>query len=459
MISTPIVVALICLLVYLLGLGLLGSFYQYNMSALLFIGEKRFERDAERPLPPRQVFPAGMIVHKGTTGYEGADYYLVARDPLMLDKEFAPKYKRNNLQIYGRILYPLLSWGIDKIVLRGRERLPASAEKILVLLGLEKKASAQDADLQDVPPPAPATSSAAEVKSAEKSRKKVYWVQPDYLPLIMLSINILSIFIGCYFLSRFLKKKEVNPLLALIFWFSGGIIFGVFLDTAIPFALLLLLLGIISHDAEHPGIAFVFFALSMLTHETMALPVGALVLASLFTGKGKRFLLYLLSALPSFLWRIWAGFIATKAIIFAGIPGVLRVARPDLNIWVKVQELIASVPSGTMDAFRATGFLMFFIFLALAFLWSIACLLRRGGVYPFLLFCICAYLICTPASWWDSYVRGMLSSGVVFLPLVLSYKKEGGLFGKFLASLTLLISLVVAGRIIMLLSSGWGYLF
>jgi hypothetical protein len=243
--------------------------------------------------------------------------------------------------------------------------------------------------------------------------------------------------------------------LALVFWLSGGVLFGLFLDTPIPLAAMFLVIGMCCHEGEKYALAFPFFALSMLTHESMALAVGALALGCLLSARGRPFLVYLISAAPAVLYRLYVVYALKERISLQAILGVLNVARPDRSIWPKILSIISEVNTQPLGPFNAAAFLLFFGFLVLAFLWSVVRVAQRGGIYPFMLLAITAFVMCASPNWWKSYIFAVETSAVVFLPLVLSFREEEGAMGRILAALTLLGSLVVLGRVMMLAGAGW----
>lgn len=244
----PLLLAALASLVTLaVGLFVVSRF-NWNFSSLLLVGEYQFA--AEEPADPAttnfylsEYFHEGVVVHEDSHGYDGAAYYVIARDPLQLDKDFAPGFKFNNQFRYQRFLFPMLVW----VLSAGR---------------------------------------------------------PAAMPFVMFVINVVAVGVSVWAAGRIARIDGMQPAWILPAAFSGGLLFAAVYSMTFPVCLSLAALAILADRTRGPLAAMPFWAAALLAKEHALLLVGAFGLAYLVRRDWKGVLWTAVSGVPFGVYQI-----------------------------------------------------------------------------------------------------------------------------------------------------------
>ena len=207
--------------VMVLALGLfVVAHYGWDFSALLLAGERQFA-DTNAPDFDRETthlfldeyFHHGAVVYQGSHGYDGAYYYVIARDPLQRGASFAPGFKRNHPHRYQRFLYPALVW---------------------VLAG--GRASA--------------------------------------MPLVMFAINVVCVGLTTWAAGAYAKREGFSPAWLFPAAANAGLVFAAVYNMTFPLCMALIAGAILADRTRGPLWAMPFWALALLVREHALVVVG-----------------------------------------------------------------------------------------------------------------------------------------------------------------------------------------
>jgi len=272
---SPLVLAVLASVVTL-AVGLfVVSRYEWNFSALLLVGEYQFAEEEPADVATTnfylsEYFHESVVVHEDDHGYDGAAYYIIARDPLQFDKDFAPGFKFNNQFRYQRFLFPLLVW----VFSAGR----ASA-----------------------------------------------------MPFVMFAINVVAVGVTVWAGARIARIEGMRPAWILPAAFSGGLLFAAVHSMTFPLCLALAALAILADRTRGPLAAMPFWAAALLAKEQALVLVGAFGLAYLIRREWKGVLWTAVSGVPFGVYQIIAQIIhpnpalgASKFFLAPPFSGMIR---------------------------------------------------------------------------------------------------------------------------------------
>ena len=272
---SPLVLAALASVVTL-GVGLfVVSRYEWNFSALLLVGEYQFAKEKPAEVATTnfylpEYFHEGVVVHEDNHGYDGGAYYIIARDPLQFDKDFAPGFKFNNQFRYQRFLFPLLVW----VFSGGR----ASG-----------------------------------------------------MPFVMFAINVVAVGVTVWAGARIARIEGMRPVWILPAAFSGGLLFAAVYSMTFPLCLALAALAVLADRTRGPLAAMPLWAAALVAKEQALVVVGAFGLAYLVRREWRGFLWTAVSGVPFGVYQIIAKIIhpnpalgASKFFLAAPFSGMVR---------------------------------------------------------------------------------------------------------------------------------------
>ena len=250
MFSPLLLAALAALVTLAVGL-LVVSRYDWNFSALLLTGEGQFPDEVKIKTLDlgathfflEDYFHQGAVIHKGQQGYDGSYYYVIARDPLQLDRTFAPGFKLHNQHRYQRFLFPLAAWALAV----GR---------------------------------------------------------PAAIPLAMFAINVFCVGVTVWAAARIARIDGTQPAWMLPAALSGGLLFAAVYSMTFPLCMALASLAILADRTRGPAAAMPFWAAALLAREHALVLVGAFGLAYLLRRNWKGAFWTALAGVPFAIYQI-----------------------------------------------------------------------------------------------------------------------------------------------------------
>ena len=246
--------------VMVLALGLfVVAHYGWDFSALLLAGERQFA-DTTAPdfngktthLFLDEYFHDGAVVYEGSHGYDGAYYYVIARDPLQRDASFAPGFKRNHPHRYQRFLYPALVW----VISGGR----ASA-----------------------------------------------------MPFVMFAINVVCVGLTTWAAAVYAKREGFSPAWLFPAAASAGLVFAAVYSMTFPLCMALVAGAILADRTRGPLWAMPFWALALLVREHALVVVGGFGLYYLLKRDWRGVVWTALAGVPFLAYQIIVRLTSTQA--------------------------------------------------------------------------------------------------------------------------------------------------
>ncbi|MBX2997796.1 MAG: hypothetical protein KF893_04750 [Caldilineaceae bacterium] len=168
--------------------------------------------------------------------------------------------------------------------------------------------------------------------------------QVDFIPFAMIFVNLLAITSGTYVMAKWLQSMQLSAWYAL----SSACFVGTFLAYSRslnePLAVALAAFGMVAWLENKRARTTIFFALALLTKETILLFVAGLAFAVLIRREWSKCGWLVAAGIPLLVWEIYLYWIFAELPIFAG-PGL--VGTPLLGI----------LPHLTLEPGRISAFL------------------------------------------------------------------------------------------------------
>ncbi len=270
--------------------------FHFNPSALLLLGDTRSPFKLE-------WFPERIVVYRGIAGYDGAGYYVVARDPLMLDPSVAPEFKKTGFLRYQRVGYPLLAW----------------------LLGMGR---------------------------------------PWAILAAMILINAACVALAAWCAALLLRRRGAPAWWAWAFALSPGLLYAAVYCMTEPLALALAAWALWSYDRGRFRTTLAAFALALLARETVVLFVAALAAYEATQKRWLRAALLLAAGAPAFLYHQWAAWRVGQA---GASSAGFAFTWPFLGMWAKLKMTAASPSAVRFARQAPVVLWMLFVLACLAF--------------------------------------------------------------------------------------------
>lgn len=349
----PLAVVIVAHLGIVLGYS---AFFGFNLSCFLNVG-------AAFPWADAKHFAPGVIKYTEIPGYDGSDYYLVARDPLLLSGDIAPSYKLpSKFMRYQRFVYPLL----------------------VNLLTCD---------------------------------------HPRYFPHAMLFINFASAVGITIVLMKMLARRGASPWLSLIFVLSGGMLFAFSLDLQMHLCFLCIVAALYYYDAERIELSALLFAVALMTWENAILFAGPIGLWELLHRR-RRNTAFFLAILVPFLYSqaYFASKLGEKMLSGSSV----ALGLPFMGMLRSVAQILRSgFDEGTIKLLRNLLVIpAIALFVAMFATASWKSWRRRDNVYNFLLLVQVLFIVFLDKRVLDTFTNVMRINAGVFLPLVLSYRNQ-----------------------------------
>jgi len=370
---SPVVAVAAIYLAVVIGVS---HFYDFNLSCFLCVGCKFPFADSEH-------FAPGTVKYTTVPGYDGSDYYIIARDPLLIKRDFLTDYKTDaRLLRYQRPLYPLL----------------------VNLLSFDR---------------------------------------PELFPCTMLLINILCGMGMTAILVLLLEQHGANRWLSLLFTAGAGMLFAFSLDMQMHLSLLPAVAGIYYREKHRTHLMGLMFALSLLAWESCILFIAPIALYELLRKRTPVFLACCVSVVPFFINQLYfarklgAGFLSGSGcavnLPFVGLVQSLSSLPLDQG-WVRLIRSSLVIPPAVFFA----GCLVLAVFKLRR---------RWDNVYTIMLLVQALYAFIGAKDAWLTFANITRVNAGIFVPLIFSFSTDREKYSKWLFAAGVVFSLLALFRI------------
>ena len=219
------------------------------------------------------IWTSKTIIHKGSVGYDGQFYYYIAHDPFILGQSY--DHIDFPAYRYQRIIYPLAVW--------------------LLSFG-----------------------------------------QPNWIPYLMVGVNLLGILIGTWFIILILKYFGLNPWYSLFYSAFWGFLLCLLRSMPEPLSITFVVMAVFFYLRGKTLWQVISLALAALTQETTLL-VSLAFLFYFFWEKDFRRFLYTL--FPLLVYLFWQFYIYFRFQTFSFLGGTHNFGPPFLGITEKFVSL------------------------------------------------------------------------------------------------------------------------
>ena len=167
--------------------------------------------------------------------------------------------------------------------------------------------------------------------------------QPQWVPVILVVINIIAITLGSGLLALLLRERGVSPYWALLYTAWPGVVEALRLDLAEPLCVALVLAAILAYEDDRSWLVALFLSLATLTKEIGLVIAGGLVLATLVQRQWQRSLIIGLVPLA-----VWAGWLLILSTWLGRLPMGYAPAHLEIPLagWFKIVEFDHLVQTG-----------------------------------------------------------------------------------------------------------------
>lgn len=224
-----------------------------------------------------QIWTPQTLIHRGSVGYDGQFYYYIAHDPFILGQSF------NHIDFpayrYQRIIYPLAAW--------------------LLSAG-----------------------------------------QSQFIPYMMVAVNLLGILAGTYFVILILKHFRRSPWYGLFYASFWGFLLCLLRSLPEPLAITFMVLAVWAYLKNKFLWQVIALSLAALTQETTLL-VAMAFLFCFFRQKDFRRSLYML--IPALAYLLWQFYIYLHFQTFSFLGGTQNFGLP---LWGIIEKIFTLGQSG-----------------------------------------------------------------------------------------------------------------
>jgi hypothetical protein len=190
----------------------------------------------------RHIWTDKTLVHQGSVGYDGQYYYYIAHDPFILEQSY--DHIDFPAYRYQRIIYPLTVW--------------------LLAFG-----------------------------------------HPPLIPWMMVTVNLLGILLGTWFIILILKHFSRSPWYSLFYPASWGFLLCLLRSLPEPLAITFAVMAVYFYLKEKPAWQVISLSLAGLTQETTLLVSMGFLFYSLGRKEIRRSLYWLFPLLVYLLWQLY----------------------------------------------------------------------------------------------------------------------------------------------------------
>ena len=393
-----LVVAAVYGLIVLFQLVLYGG----NATSFLQVGEKRFapavtERGEAALLPhpgstnyTRDSFPAGTVVYNDE-GYDGAIYFLVAKDPFVVHRGSDStdlnvfRWTGKALSNYRRVAYSALIYA----------------------LGLDNE---------------------------------------RLFPWAMLAINFLAVLVATWATAAVLKRHHIDIYLAGTLGLSAGMLFGFYYLTPVPMAVALVALMALAHDRGFELAGAFAAALAALSWEMTLVVTVPIALHSLFTRRYGRWFLMTASVLP----LVGANFFFASRLgvsPWVGETGMIRLPLTGMFSGL-VESFHVAEGITAVNLVRGAAVIPAMLFVAIVCVLGLWKFLQAGGPYSLALFFAAFVTISGYPDWWATFANAARVNTFLFLLVLLAYVEHRDRHTRHPLALGLVLTLMALARIV-----------